>query len=233
MVAGVWDYLAPEIVGAPGDIYYYYDEANHRCIVEWFKVEHYPSGDPVTFEIIFYDPAYHPTPTGDGEIVVQYLTAPTQDDYTAGIESGDEQIGIQYYYDGVYYPFAGVITDSFAIKYTSYSSYPDEGDGPQAQTSRPGQKPTTTLLQAIQPNPFSERTAISYEITRACDICMSVYDATGRLVRTFVDGRVQPGYYTMTWDGDDDYGRTVPAGVYFVHFRTDEHQQVHKTILLK
>jgi hypothetical protein len=42
-----------------------------------------------------------------------------------------------------------------------------------------------------------------------------------------------PGYYTVSWDSRDDQGRRVPAGVYFVRFHTDDHQQVQKTVLLK
>ncbi|UCD06732.1 MAG: hypothetical protein JSV98_02490, partial [candidate division WOR-3 bacterium] len=58
-------------------------------------------------------------------------------------------------------------------------------------------------------------------------------DAAGRLVRTFADGRQAAGYYTVQWDGCDDLGRKVPAGVYFVRLHTDDYQDVQKTVLLK
>jgi hypothetical protein len=233
MVAGLWDYLEPGTIGAPGDVYYYYDEPNHRFIIEFFKVEHYPGGDEETFEFIMYDPAYHSTPTGDGEIIIQYLTAPKQEDITIGIENGTEDVGIQYYFNGEYYPFAGEITDSFAIKYTTFSPFSSDDGGAQASTSLSGSLPTETLLHRICPNPFSQRTTISYGVVRATNIGLSVYDVTGRLVRNLVNGRCESGNYTMTWDGCDDIGRKVPAGVYFVNFIADEHQQVHKTVLLK
>ena len=44
MIAGLWDDLDPGNPGAPSDIYYYYDAANHIFIVEYFQVEHWPSG---------------------------------------------------------------------------------------------------------------------------------------------------------------------------------------------
>ena len=91
MIAGLWDNLDPGNEGEPGDIYYYYDEENHRVIVEYYMVEHVSGGDYETFEIILYDPAYYPTPTGDGEIYVQYLTAMQQTGNTLGIETPDKQ----------------------------------------------------------------------------------------------------------------------------------------------
>lgn len=76
MIAGMWDDLDPGNIGASSDIYYYNDAANHRFIIEYFQVEHWPSGNHETFEITLYDPVYYPTPTDDGEIIVQYLDEP-------------------------------------------------------------------------------------------------------------------------------------------------------------
>jgi hypothetical protein len=38
---------------------------------------------------------------------------------------------------------------------------------------------------------------------------------------------------SVVWDGRDDGGRAVPAGVYFVKFTADNQQQVEKTILFR
>jgi hypothetical protein len=243
MMAGVWDYLEPGIPDAPGDIYYYYDEPNHRFIVEFFQVEHYPGGDPETFEFILYDPAYYPTPTGDGPIVVQYLTAPKQTDITIGIENFHQTIGIQYYYDGVYNPKAGEITDSFAIKYTPYpqTNYPlwkPEGEtdrigGPQSESSQPDAVPNQTFMNVLCPNPFSARAQLSYQVSHRQNIRLQVYDATGRLVRNLAHGIHDPGYYAVHWNGCDDIGRRVPNGVYFVQFESETYSSVEKAVLLK
>jgi hypothetical protein len=102
MVAAMWHDLDPGNPNQPSDVYYFADTTQHRFIVEYFSVEHYQSGDNETFEYLLYDPVYYPTPTNDGEIVVQYLEAPHTDTTTAGIENGAETVGIQYYYNGVY-----------------------------------------------------------------------------------------------------------------------------------
>ncbi|HEX05114.1 MAG TPA: hypothetical protein ENH10_08175, partial [Bacteroidetes bacterium] len=81
MVAPFWEDLNPSRAGCDG-IYYYYDTTNHRYIVEWSHIDEYtPSGNYETFEVILYDPAHHPTLTGDGIIQLQYL------DITNEIES--------------------------------------------------------------------------------------------------------------------------------------------------
>ncbi|KPK63902.1 hypothetical protein AMJ83_05510 [candidate division WOR_3 bacterium SM23_42] len=60
-----------------------------------------------------------------------------------------------------------------------------------------------------------------------------MYDAVGRLVRTLAEGVTEPGYYTVNWDGCDDLGRRLPAGVYFVRFDTEDYQKIEKAVLLK
>jgi hypothetical protein len=238
MVAGVWDHLDAGFPDAPGDIYYYYDEPNHRFIVEFFRVEHDEGGDYETFEIIIYDPAFHPTYDGRAEIIVQYLNAPQQEDITIGIESPNRTVGIEYYFDGEYHELAEPITDEFAIRYTTYPPVPDTAaatahrQGPQS-FDNPSTVPVHTLMSMPHPNPFSRNTTINYQVARATNVDIQVYDASGRLVRTLAQGSCNPGYHSEAWNGCDDAGRKVAAGVYFIRFTTDEHKTVSKAILLR
>jgi hypothetical protein len=237
MVAGVWDHLNAGNPDSPSDIYYYYDEPNHRFIVEFFRVEHVEGGDYETFEIIIYDPAFYPTYDGHAEIIVQYLTAPQQEDITVGIENPTRSVGIEYYFDGEYHELAAPITDEFAIRYTTYppvpeAAYSQNQHGPQSFDD-PSTLPARTLMGMPHPNPFSRNSTITYQITRATNIALQVYDATGRLVRTLAQRQCNPGYYSEVWNGCDDTGRAVAAGIYFVRFTTDNYNHVEKTVLLR
>jgi hypothetical protein len=229
MIAGIWDDLDPGNAGQPSDIYHYYDAANHRFIIEYFKVEHYSSGSHETFEIILQDPLYYPTPTGDGDIIVQYLVSLQQTDVTLGIENLSETVGIQYYLDGAYHELAVPVTDSFALRYTTYSPGYVGIEDYEKLTGLPVQ----TMLAQVSPNPFARDLRVSYQVASRGRVSLSVYDALGRAVCSLVDGVSEPGYYTVTWQARDDQGRRVPAGVYFVRFNTDDYQNVQKTILLK
>jgi hypothetical protein len=229
MIAGIWDDLDPGNAGQPSDIYHYYDAANHRFIIEYFQVEHYSSGSHETFEIILHDPLYYPSPTGDGDIIVQYLVALQQADNTLGIENGAENVGIQYYLDGAYHELAVPVTDSFALRYTTY----DPGYVGIEDYEKLTGLPVRTVMAQVYPNPFARDMRVSYQVASSGPVSLEVYDALGRVVRGLVDGVSEPGYYTVAWDGCDDQGRRVPAGVYFVRFNTDDYQNVQKTVLLK
>ena len=232
MIAALWDDLDPANSGQPSDIYYYDDATNHRFIIEYFRVEHYPNGSPETFEVILYDPVYYPTPTGDGEIVVQYLIELQETDNTLGIENFSETVGIQYYLNGTYHSLAVVVTDSFAIKYTTY---PPDYVGIEEYSKVSGML-LPTMLASVFPNPFTEQLRIDYVLAvndpAAARLC--IYDATGRMVRDLSNQLSVIGHLSsVLWDGNDDLHRHVPAGVYFIKLTTDDYQQVEKTILLK
>ncbi len=64
------------------------------------------------------------------------------------------------------------------------------------------------------PNPFREKTSISYSLKKPAVVVLTVHDATGRLVRKLVDGRQPAGDFSARWDGTDIQGRNVPSGVY-------------------
>ncbi|MGQ0721770.1 MAG: FlgD immunoglobulin-like domain containing protein [Candidatus Eiseniibacteriota bacterium] len=71
-------------------------------------------------------------------------------------------------------------------------------------------------LGAGQPNPFRDRTTIEFALDRPGEVQLTVHDAAGRRVRTLVDGRRDAGTATAAWDGRDESGQPVAAGVYFL-----------------
>ena len=106
------------------------------------------------------------------------------------------------------------------------------GTGVQEYTKVSG-VPLHTELAALYPNPGLRVMSIRYQLARESRVTLSLYDAVGRVVRTFTDGLKEPGYYTVTWDGRDDIGRKVPAGVYFVKLETADYNKVEKAVILR
>jgi hypothetical protein len=114
----------------PG-VYKYYDAANHRFIIEWSRVYKFngSTNPEETFECILSEPGYPETPTGDGEILFQYMTCTNTYDYyssndyaTVGIENGTETDGVLYSYYNLVSPTipgAATMTSGRAILFTT------------------------------------------------------------------------------------------------------------------
>lgn len=83
------------------------------------------------------------------------------------------------------------------------------------------------------PNPFNPRTAISYSVAGKSTVEITIYDPRGRLIRTLVQGRVEPGLHKAVWDGRDDAGHKVSSGVYFYRLAVGSYASVMKMLMLK
>jgi hypothetical protein len=90
-----------------------------------------------------------------------------------------------------------------------------------------------TELSSAAPNPFSRATGIRYQLAREGHAKLSVFDATGRVVRTLVDCRQKPGMFTVTWNGTDNRQRSVPRGVYFVKLDAPQYTGQRKVTLTR
>ena len=79
----------------------------------------------------------------------------------------------------------------------------------------------TDPLLRIAPNPFSGSTTIRYSLQSDCRSVLAIYDISGRLVRTLVDGFQPTGNHSVVWNGIDKNGNHVNPGLYFCHLETD------------
>ena len=70
-------------------------------------------------------------------------------------------------------------------------------------------------FDSVGPNPFSDGTTIRFGLGTASDARVDVLDVAGRRVRTLASGPFSAGTHTLRWDGIDDAGHSVAAGVYF------------------
>ncbi len=81
--------------------------------------------------------------------------------------------------------------------------------------------PVTVLLDAARPNPFSGSATLRFGLPAAQATELVVFDASGRAIRTLARGMTAAGYHSVQWNGRDEAGRPVPAGVYFARLETD------------
>jgi len=98
---------------------------------------------------------------------------------------------------------------------------PDSGD---AQSSRDF---------VASPNPFRDDTSLLYQLDRSATVHCSVYDSSGRLVRTLPRIQAAAGANQLMWDGRDDHGRTVVDGTYIMKLTTPEGQTSEKVTRIR
>lgn len=94
-------------------------------------------------------------------------------------------------------------------------------------------QPAAVIFRVGHPNPFREHTNISYSLSKPTQVELSVYDASGRFVRCLVQGMQNAGEYESAWDGKNDSGKRLAAGVYFVRFKTGGSEKVEKAVLIR
>ena len=75
-------------------------------------------------------------------------------------------------------------------------------------------------LHQNAPNPFNPVTTIRYSVAQAGKATIRIYNVSGSLVRTLVEGHHAAGPYSARWDGRDDHGRHLASGVYFYKLET-------------
>ena len=89
-------------------------------------------------------------------------------------------------------------------------------------------------LMAPSQNPARGRVGIAFSLGRDVSVELDVLDVGGRRVKRIESGRLRAGLYRRIWDGRDQSGKDVPAGVYFMRLRVDGRQcGSHSVVMLR
>ena len=97
--------------------------------------------------------------------------------------------------------------------------------------------PTETELLANYPNPFNPETWIPYRLAEDAFVTLTIYDLSGRVVRTLdVGHRIAAVYERRSkaayWDGRNEFGERVRSGVYFYHLSAGDYSATRKMVIL-
>ena len=93
--------------------------------------------------------------------------------------------------------------------------------------------PAQTTLQAARPSPFRDRTVLECALARDGEFKLAIYGLDGRRIRTLGSGVQSAGVHRYTWDGRDDQGREVAAGMYFARLIADARSHSRTIVKLK
>lgn len=87
---------------------------------------------------------------------------------------------------------------------------------------------TTSQLNRINSN-----IAIYYSLPNPGNILLAIYDIRGKLIKTLVQGFAKEGNYCQTWNNQDNQGRVLNSGVYFLQLQAGEYELSRKLVLLR
>jgi hypothetical protein len=98
--------------------------------------------------------------------------------------------------------------------------------------------PKSSKLMQNWPNPFNPETWIPFQLSKAADVTVTIYDIHGRVVRQLDLGQTPAGIYdkkfnAIYWNGTNDFGERVSSGVYFYHIQAGEFSASRKMAILK
>jgi len=135
--------------------------------------------------------------------------------------------------------------DSISVKYASvtfidmsdtlkqYTAVTDTAGNYQlsvvtAMHDVPSSIPQNFELMQNYPNPFSTETTIPYKLEKESNTSIKIYDILGQEVKSFQLLGQSAGLHEMRWDGRDNFGQMVSAGIYFYQLISNNETQVKK-----
>ncbi len=139
------------------------------------------------------------------------------------------------YRDGeIYLNIKKVIGDYALVAQTfiyEYERGPEEISKAE-NTQESGNSGATPFALSITPNPCYSQTTIRYSLPNQSPATLKIYDASGRLIRSF-NHVINSPFNEIVWDGTNDNGKELSAGIYFVVLENGKGHLTQKLILIR
>ena len=97
-------------------------------------------------------------------------------------------------------------------------------------------QPQDFVLYENYPNPFNPSTVIEFTIPQSfgtSDVKLEVFNVLGQHVRTLAETQLENGAYKVSWNGLNNTGNPVAAGMYIYRLQSGDKVLSQKMILLK
>ena len=93
--------------------------------------------------------------------------------------------------------------------------------------------PNDFCLYQNYPNPFNPETMIKFSINQFGSVTLKIYNLMGQEIITILDKTLNPGEYSVLWNGRDAQNQQVCSGLYFVRLKNGEREHVIKMLLIR
>ena len=98
-----------------------------------------------------------------------------------------------------------------------------------------GSETSTVVARLFQnyPNPFNPVTTITFELMVAQKVELNIYAVDGRIIKTLLAERLEPGRHAKTWHGLDEMGRPVSSGIYLLSLAAEDFVATKRMLLIR
>jgi hypothetical protein len=96
-----------------------------------------------------------------------------------------------------------------------------------------GTTPVEFSLDQNYPNPFNPTTSIPFCLKKTGETTLTIYNMLGQQVRSLVNNTMTAGSHKMRWDGLDDYGLPVSAGIYIYRLKSGDFNEARQLTLVR
>lgn len=94
-------------------------------------------------------------------------------------------------------------------------------------------EPVTFNLKQNFPNPFNPNTTIEYSIPRNEFVDLKIFNMIGQEIKRLVQSNQTAGAHVIQWDGKNNAGETMSAGIYIVQITAGTFSDNRRIVLLK
>jgi hypothetical protein len=93
--------------------------------------------------------------------------------------------------------------------------------------------PSRAMLAQNYPNPFNPETSISFNLPKAGNATLNIYNSKGQIVKNLVQGNLNAGEHKLVWNGTDNAVKGISSGVYFYKLTAQGKTETRKMMLMK
>ncbi|MFC1568939.1 right-handed parallel beta-helix repeat-containing protein [bacterium] len=93
--------------------------------------------------------------------------------------------------------------------------------------------PQTCELMQNYPNPFNPATTIHYQLGKSSHITLEIMNLRGQRILTLVDEIKTAGDHSVNWNGTNQFGQSIPSGVYLYYIKSGDFIQFRKLMFIQ
>jgi len=164
--------------------------------------------------------------------IAKYFIYGTESASTTRLDSTDSAADTSIVFFGL------TLSNSYSFRITAMDTLGSESDYSQEVSGTILELendliPMEFSLSQNFPNPFNPSTNIHYALPEASNVNVIVYDIIGREVVSLVNEFQASGHKQVSWNGKDNAGYNVSAGMYLYHIQAGDYKKTMKMVLLK